>query len=311
MEIGQYLIKSWGLPEIFYSAIGYHHLPENVPPDQSDVNSLAKILHLSSLFIEFFRNDTSMEALEIINIWLNQYNLGNVSGLEAIEDINEQAQNIFPLFEFSFNTEADYMNFLETAKKRLSELSVEITNEMLEQKHNIEVLQKAADQDSMTQLFNHEHFRKILKQEIYRAERYNIELSTMMCDIDDFKTINDKYGHLIGDRVIKAVANSLKEQARDSDLIARYGGEEFSFILPHTSLESAYKMAERHRNKIASLKLIYKKQMIKVTMSFGIASFQGGERISVDEMVRRADHALYRAKFEGKNCTHVYKREKF
>ena len=301
MEIGEYLIKSWGLPEAFYRPIGYHHCPEKAPSDQYGANILSKILHLSSLYIEFFKNDKSIEALEIINIRMNQYGFGEVSGLEAIEDINEQAQIIFPLFEFDFKTEADYTEFLETAKAKQADLSTEIINDMIEQKHNIEMLRKEAGQDSMTRLYNHERFRELLKQEIGRAERYDIELSVMMCDIDDFKAINDSFGHLAGDRIIKAVANCFKGQLRESDLIARYGGEEFSFILTHTSSKKAYDIAERLRKKIAALKLKYEKQLITLTMSFGIACRQKGERISVDDLIRKADEALYKAKSAGKN----------
>ena len=105
--------------------------------------------------------------------------------------------------------------------------------------------------------------------------------------------------------MIKAVATCLKAQLRESDLIARYGGEEFAFILPHTSSQRAYVIAERLRRKIAALKLKYEKQLIKLTMSFGLASRQKGERISVDDLIRRADNALYKAKSAGKNQSHV------
>jgi diguanylate cyclase (GGDEF)-like protein len=301
MEIGEYLIKSWGLPENFYRPIGYHHCPEKVPSDQYDVKILSKILHLSSLYGEFFKNDKSMNALEIINIWMEQYGFGDLGGLEVIEVINEQANIIFPLFEYDFKTEADYVKFLEAAKTKQADISTEIIHDMIEQKHNIEVLREEASQDSMTRLHNHERFREFLKHEIGRAERYDIELSVMMCDIDDFKAINDTFGHLAGDRVIKAAANCLKAQLRESDLIARYGGEEFAFILPHTSSKRAYEIAERLRKKIAGLKLKYRKQLITLTISFGIASLQKGERISVDDLIRRADKALYKAKSAGKN----------
>jgi len=310
MEIGEYLLKSWGLPEYFHKPIGYHHCPDKVSTDQHDVNILSKILHLSSLYTEFFKNEKSMDALEIINIWMDKYGVLDVKGLEAIEDINEQAQIVFPLFEYNFKTESDYTKFLETAKAKQADLATEIIHDMMEQKHNIGVLQKEVYEDSMTHLYNHERFWEILKNEISRAERYKTELSVMMGDIDDFKKINDSFGHLAGDHVIKAVANCFKEQLRESDLIARYGGEEFAIVLPHNSSESAYDIAERLREKIASIKIKYEKQLITFTMSFGIASCQKGEKISVDELIRRADKALYKAKSAGKNQSIVAGRKK-
>lgn len=112
---------------------------------------------------------------------------------------------------------------------------------------------------------------------------------------------NDSFGHLAGDGVIKTVVNCLRGQLRESDLIARYGGEEFSIILLHTTPERAYDIAEKCREKIATLKIKYQKHKFTLTISFGIASFQGGERTSVDELIRRADKALYKAKSTGKN----------
>jgi diguanylate cyclase (GGDEF)-like protein len=301
MEIGEYLIKSWGLPENFYRPIGYHHCPEKVPTDQYDVNILSKILHLSSVYVEFFNNDKSMSVLEIINIWMTQYGFCDVDGLKTIEDINEQAQVIFPLFEFDFKTEADYIEFLEKARAKQADLSYEMINNTIMQKHDIEVLRKEVGQDSMTHLYNHERFWELLKHEIGRAERYDTDLSVIMCDIDDFKAINDSFGHVAGDRVIKVIANRLKVLLRGSDLIARYGGEEFAFILPHTSSQRAYDIAERLRKKIAAFKLKVGKQIITLTMSIGIASRQKNDRISVDDFIRLADDALYKAKSEGKN----------
>jgi len=301
MEIGEYLIKSWGLPENFYRPIGYHHCPEKVPTDQYDVNILSKILHLSSVYVEFFNNDKSMSVLEIINIWMTQYGFCDVDGLKTIEDINEQAQVIFPLFEFDFKTEADYIEFLEKARAKQADLSYEMINNTIMQKHDIEVLRKEVGQDSMTHLYNHERFWELLKHEIGRAERYDTDLSVIMCDIDDFKAINDSFGHVAGDRVIKVIANRLKVLLRGSDLIARYGGEEFAFILPHTSSQRAYDIAERLRKKIAAFELKVGKQIITLTMSIGIASRQKNDRISVDDFIRLADDALYKAKSEGKN----------
>ena len=305
MEIGEYLIKSWGLPENFYRPIGYHHCPEKVPTDQYDMNILSKILHLSSVYVEFFKNDKSMDVLEIINIWMNQYGFCDVDGLKTIEDINEQAQVIFPLFEFDFKTEADYIEFLEKARAKQADLSYEMINNTIMQKHDIEVLRKEVGQDSMTHLYNHERFWELLKHEIGRAERYDTDLSVIMCDIDDFKAINDSFGHVAGDRVIKVIANRLKVLLRGSDLIARYGGEEFAFILPHTSSQRAYDIAERLRKKIAAFKLKVGKQIITLTMSIGIASRQKNDRISVDDFIRLADDALYKAKSAGKNRSEV------
>ena len=110
------------------------------------------------------------------------------------------------------------------------------------------MLKQQVVRDSMTHLINHQHFLELLAREVSRAERYNHPLSLIMADIDHFKAINDDFGHLAGDRVIKAVAGCLQQEIRESDHVARYGGEEFAIILPDTQIQDAYIVAERIRN---------------------------------------------------------------
>jgi diguanylate cyclase (GGDEF)-like protein len=153
----------------------------------------------------------------------------------------------------------------------------------------------------MTNLNNHQRFRDLLQQELSRSHRYNHPLSIIFADIDHFKSVNDTYGHLAGDRVIKTVAGCLKKELRESDHLARYGGEEFAFILPETEKGDAWMVAERLRKTIDSLRIAHGDGFIHVTMSFGIAPLKHGEKISLDESIRRADSALYNVKNHGRN----------
>jgi diguanylate cyclase (GGDEF)-like protein len=122
-----------------------------------------------------------------------------------------------------------------------------------------------------------------------------------MADIDLFKAINDDFGHLVGDRVIKAAAGCLQQEIRESDHVARYGGEEFAIILPDTPIPNATIVAERIRKTIDSLRIKHADKLIHFTMSFGIASFQAEEGTASDELIKRADSALYQAKKQGRN----------
>jgi len=178
-------------------------------------------------------------------------------------------------------------------------------NDLLEQRNEIQMLKQQVARDSMTELYNHNHFRETLQIEISRAQRYKIPLSLIMADIDNFKSINDTFGHIAGDRVIKTVAGCLRKELRESDRIARYGGDEFAVILPETEINGALMVAERIRKSIEALRINHEGDFVNLTMSFGIF-FCLDEKISPDESIKRADSALYQAKKRGRNQCCVF-----
>ncbi len=301
-EIGEYLMKSWGLPETLYIPVGYHHCPENLPSTQSSIQVLTRILHLSSLFIDLFEDKTRGLTLWLINHNIDAYDFGLLADVDEIaEEIHLQARQVFPIFEIDFEDDTQYAQIFQAAKAELSKLSNEMVNTLLTQRNEIKMLKQQVVRDSMTNLINHQHFLELLSQEISRAERYKHPLSLIMADIDHFKEINDAFSHLAGDRVIKAVAGSLQQEIRESDHLARYGGEEFAIILPATQIQDAFIVAERIRMTIDSLRIKHEDNLIHFTISFGIASFQAEDGKAPDELIKRADSALYQAKKQGRN----------
>jgi diguanylate cyclase len=165
--------------------------------------------------------------------------------------------------------------------------------------HAIEEQRKKAMHDALTGLPNRESYQQRVKQEIHRIKRYGGSMSLMVCDIDLFKRINDNYGHLAGDKVLKIIAKSLQRNLRDSDFIARFGGEEFVALMPETSAEEAKLVAEKLRVKVESSPFNFKKEPVQITISFGISQFALGE--TIEEVFERADKALYKAKENGRN----------
>jgi two-component system cell cycle response regulator len=167
-----------------------------------------------------------------------------------------------------------------------------------------EQLKKIAITDALTTLYNHDFFYLRLAEEFDRAVRYETRLSLIMMDIDDFKQINDRYGHRAGDNVLKEVAAMIKRGVRKTDIVARYGGEEFAIIMPHNTMEGAIEEAERLRELIAShayAGLIEE----TITMSFGVASYPELGVMNSGDFVDQADDALYKAKRSGKNCIRI------
>jgi two-component system cell cycle response regulator len=308
MEIGEYLIKLWGLPDTFYTPIGYHHYPQKLTSARDDIHTLTEVLHLSSLYIELFNHscDVSLKLSEI------QQKVKACGFDEAIDihevgkAINQKASGILPIFEIEFEDENEYAQLLQTAKAQMATLSSELINNLLDQRQEINLLRQQVGRDSMTSLNNHQRFRELLEQEISRSERYKHPLSVIFADIDEFKSINDTYGHLAGDRAIKIIAGCLEKELRQSDHLARYGGEEFAVILPEAVEVDAWMVAERLRETINSLRIAHEDGFIHVTMSFGIVTLKSGEKISLDELIRRADTALYIAKNQGRNQCCVF-----
>ena len=159
--------------------------------------------------------------------------------------------------------------------------------------------------DSKTGLLNAATWERESAAEVLRAVRTQSPLAIAMVDIDKFKVINDTYGHLVGDQVLKEIANTLNTLLRDYDLAGRFGGEEFSLLLPQTRAVDAFRIAERVRANIASLSVIAPGatggERVQVTASIGVAALDSGSRRELSELVAAADAALYRAKSGGRD----------
>jgi diguanylate cyclase (GGDEF)-like protein len=189
------------------------------------------------------------------------------------------------------------------------ELFSYLTNQAAVSVENVdlhETVTRQAVTDELTGLFNHRRFQEVMTAEVERARRYHHELGLIMLDIDNFKQVNDTYGHLQGDMVLREVARVLRQSSRDVDEPARYGGEEMAVALPQTDLEGAYQFAERVRRRIEALELPLPdghEGVLRVTASFGAASLAGTGNADKDTLVAAADAALYQAKRAGKNRT--------
>ena len=163
--------------------------------------------------------------------------------------------------------------------------------------------QKLAEQsvcDPLTGLYNRRYLEDALGRELILAQRQNYPISMIMVDIDHFKKVNDHYGHLAGDEVLRAVAALLKQNARGSDIYCRYGGEEFLLVLPQMPPEKAVARAEQLRCMLAAAPIRYQATAIPVTASFGVASFPVNGKAG-DRVIDAADKALYEAKNAGRN----------
>lgn len=162
-------------------------------------------------------------------------------------------------------------------------------------------LQRLAALDPLTGIYNRRFGMGRLHEEFSRAVRATAPLGLMMFDIDYFKKVNDTYGHLAGDRVLVAVAKTARSAVREGDVLMRYGGEEFLIILPAASKENTRTVGERLRRKVEDTVLSEGDQTVRVTISVGVTAYPEPDAANEQELVKRADEALYRAKESGRN----------
>jgi len=158
--------------------------------------------------------------------------------------------------------------------------------------------------DALTGCFTRAHSLDVIDAELRRARRSQTPVSLIMFDLDHFKDVNDRYGHLCGDAVLSAVGKRMKEVLRGSDLKCRWGGEEFLVLLPETPLHGARRVADTLRREIAERPIPWAGEGLTVTASFGLAQTLPGE-VNVETVIARADQALYRAKDDGRNCVRI------
>ncbi|MBI2424843.1 MAG: sensor domain-containing diguanylate cyclase [Candidatus Hydrogenedentes bacterium] len=232
----------------------------------------------------------------------------------ALKSVGIDALLVIPIVLFDANVGSLFLRALRKkghfTLREISflEIVAEAASNALERAHLFESIQIAnqrlerlAITDGLTGLYNYRHFKEAIESEFVRAKRYAVPLSILILDIDNFKSFNDTYGHLVGDSVLRELAERSAHLVRKSDLIARYGGEEFAVILPQTGVAGALVEGERIREMVSGRPFRDVPAKVTVTVSIGVGILDHAVMQSVDELIKAADNALYEAKRQGKN----------
>lgn len=204
--------------------------------------------------------------------------------------------------ELVAGTFADFAAMLLGAEARVQQERAldDMRQKLIEQQKLEECWKALAHTDALTGALNRRKLLEVGGQELARAQRENKPLALAMLDVDHFKQINDRYGHIAGDEALQHIAHTVSTQVRRRDHVARYGGEELVLVLPETRLEDAVGVVERIRCEVAESKLVHAGQTLTLTLSAGVVASSADE--SFVDLMQKADAALYRAKHHGRNC---------
>lgn len=264
-----------------------NRITQIVESDSSTLNDLKSI----NQYFNRSLNQQMKEARQKID---EKHTVDTLKG-ELLDSLDNIASR---LEEYQTSYDAKINSLQESKLQMVSQVSqLEQENQTL--MSELEQERKISKNDHLTQLPNRQGFSDKLKQELSRAERYGHPISIAILDIDFFKKINDQFGHLVGDKVLKVIAKEMTKVCRETDYLARYGGEEFILLLPETQLKDAFAAVEKIRAHIERCPFHFQSKPVPITVSAGVAERTAGE--SNETWLQRADEKLYNSKKQGRN----------
>ena len=316
--IGAWLLEYWDLPEKIVNAVKFSHCLNNTESkNDSEADSFHSCVHLSGSLADIWLEDTPTELVEVIQ-QAAQIMLGidSESFNDLISEINNELPKISDLFEIDLLDEIERGRLLDEAREITMERSIHYIRQaedtqryVLNIEQRVKNIEEESQYDHVTQAYTRKYIDKILSEEFEYANNHRWPLSLAFIDVDKFKNVNDKYGHLFGDSVLTSIVDFITQNIRESDVIARYGGDEFILMLPGSTTETAEGLLSRLMTlQNESLKIPIEDEFYTPTLSIGLATHM--DKVNFDDVnsfIRAADSALYKAKQEGRNCLRIYK----
>lgn len=317
-ELGGALLKGWGLPESIYLPLFYHHR-QDCAPDRHRV--AVGILNLASKISAVYHSSQSRITIaDVCQILSSDYGLADKKIKDLIDAVAIRSNEVLDLFDVSCSEIRPLSEMLQEANQELGKLNCSYEQLVMDLKQAKEESGKyvgklidankkyreLAYRDELTGLYNKRYFQEVMETELERTRRYEHALSLLFFDIDYFKEINDSFGHLAGDEVLRRVAEQIVRIMRGSDIVVRYGGDEFAVIMPETGREGLEVFAERIRRGIEEMNTPVDQAELQVTISVGGATYSSKDP-QVDKMtvLGAADKAIYQAKRAGRNRSHI------
>ena len=317
-EIGSRLLQQWQLPDMLSISVETHHdvVMENTTPTTA---AFTRIVHAGTNIAGVFCQDVSYTSLEEIKT-----NCCQIVGIspEQLEEIlfavNDHVDEVAAMLSLNVGETINYDKIQEEATAQLARLSVQAELERIQSERKVEAskeeismlhsenreILEQASTDGLTKINNRAVFDTRLKEELDKAKFSKDYLGLIMLDLDHFKSINDTYGHQVGDQVLISIANILKNVCKTEGIPARYGGEEFAVIVPGKTIGQLKELAEKICENIADHPIQSNSRTINITASAGYACVQPSKQdVSEESFIRQADKNLYIAKRQGRNRT--------
>ena len=305
-EVGAVLAEQWKLPPILVTAIGASHDPSTVA--DPTLNKIVQVVHLAGLCADVFVDAQPASAMAHVRVHCNSaLQLTEDDCNKLLEEINVKTKDVVSLFEINIGAAANFEAILEKANDALVQLTLQSQMHANQLQEQNKVLQKKATIDALTGLSNRAAFDETLKQQFTAAKTAATPLTLLMLDVDKFKTINDQFGHQVGDQVLRELGKLLRRIVRPNDLAARYGGEELALILPETPKAAGANIAEALRQAVARKPIVSGKLPVPATICVGVATLEPNSRMTdPSHLLKAADLAVYAAKRAGRNCVKIF-----
>lgn len=315
--IGAWLLDSWRLPEYLIKSALFSHSLNLMEPNQSQADRYFHYcVNLSGSIADVWLDENPGELLlSVLDVAKKVLEVNNDEFNELIVEIDNSLPEISAMFEMSLVENHEREQVIHEARELLLERSISSIKQSEDDRRHIENItsrieniEKSSRLDHLTKAYNREYIEALLVDEFREATKNGWSLSLAFIDVDDFKHINDAFGHLVGDEILKLISGFFLSNIRETDVLARFGGDEFLLMLPGSTSEIAKAVLERLVELFKGAVTLKVKDIdLSARVSIGLATHMGEiEFENCKDFMVAADEALYKAKSKGKDCLAVY-----